>query len=52
MPARIQSIRPLAELTTLSVWYTADGAKELYAKKTGTLIRVLSKPNPKYAKKA
>jgi len=31
--------------------YNPDGSKELYAKKSGTLIRVLSKANPKYAKK-
>jgi large subunit ribosomal protein L24 len=37
--------------TRVGTRYTADGSKELYAKKSGTLIRVLSKPNPKYAKK-
>src|SRR5262245_32415994 len=31
--------------------YNPDGSKILVAKKTGTLIRVLSKENPKYAKK-
>jgi large subunit ribosomal protein L24 len=31
--------------------YNADGSKILVAKKTGTLIRVLAKENPKYAKK-
>jgi len=31
--------------------YNPDGSKILVAKKTGSLIRVLTKPNPKYAKK-
>ncbi len=38
--------------TRTGVRYTADGTKELYAKKSGTLLRVLAKANPKYAKKA
>lgn len=38
--------------TRLGVRYLADGSKELYAKKSGTRIRMLSKPNPKYATKA
>ncbi|MGL6094523.1 MAG: 50S ribosomal protein L24 [Fimbriiglobus sp.] len=38
--------------TRLGVRYLEDGSKELFAKKSGTRIRVLSKPNPKYAKKA
>ena len=28
-----------------------DGSKELYAKKSGARLRLLSKPNPKYARK-
>jgi large subunit ribosomal protein L24 len=32
--------------------YNRDGSKELYAKKSGTMIRILSKANPKYAKKS
>jgi large subunit ribosomal protein L24 len=35
--------------TRVGVRYTADGTKELYAKKSGSTIRVLSKANPKYA---
>ena len=35
--------------TRVGVRYTADGSKELYAKKSGTRLRLLSKPNPKYA---
>jgi large subunit ribosomal protein L24 len=35
--------------TRVGVRYTADGTKELYAKKSGARIRTLSKPNPKYA---
>jgi len=38
--------------TRLGVRYAADGSKELYAKKSGTRIRTLSKADPKYAKKA
>ena len=35
--------------TRVGTRYTADGTKELYAKKSGARIRTLSKPNPKYA---
>jgi len=38
--------------TRVGIRYTADGTKELFAKKSGSTIRVLSKANPKYAKKA
>jgi large subunit ribosomal protein L24 len=38
--------------TRLGVRYLEDGSKELFAKKSGTRIRMLSKPNPKFAKKA
>jgi len=34
--------------TRVGVRYLPDGSKELYAKKSGTRIRLLSKPNPKY----
>ena len=37
--------------TRVGVRYTADGSKELYSKRSGNRIRLLSKPNPKYAKK-
>jgi len=37
--------------TRLGVRYLADGTKELYAKKSGVRLRLLTKPNPKYAKK-
>ena len=37
--------------TRVGTRYTTDGVKELYAKKSKTLIRVLGKANPKYAKK-
>src|SRR6266511_1780073 len=40
------------QATRVGVRYLADGSKELYAKKSGARIRVLAKPNPKYAKKA
>ena len=38
--------------TRVGVRYLSDGAKELFAKKSGARIRLLSKANPKYAKKA
>jgi large subunit ribosomal protein L24 len=37
--------------TRVGVRYTADGTKELYAKKSKTTIRVIAKANPKYAAK-
>ena len=37
--------------TRVGVRYAANGSKELYAKKSKTLLRVLSKPDPKYAAK-
>jgi large subunit ribosomal protein L24 len=37
--------------TRVGVRYLPDGSKELYAKKSGTAIRSLSKPRPAYAKK-
>jgi large subunit ribosomal protein L24 len=37
--------------TRVGVRYAPDGSKELYAKRSGTRIRLLSKPDPKYAKK-
>lgn len=38
--------------TRVGVRFLDDGSKELYAKKSGARIRLLSKANPKYAKKA
>jgi large subunit ribosomal protein L24 len=37
--------------TRVGVRYTPDGSKELYAKKSGTRLRLLSKPDAKYAAK-
>jgi large subunit ribosomal protein L24 len=37
--------------TRLGVRYLPDGSKELYAKKSGATIRLLSKPRPAYAAK-
>ena len=37
--------------TRVGVRYAPDGSKELYAKKSGTRLRILSKPDPKYAAK-
>ena len=37
--------------TRVGVRYLDDGSKELYAKKSGARLRLLSKPNPKYARK-
>ncbi len=38
--------------TRVGVRYLPDGSKELYAKKSKARIRLLSKPNPKYAVKS
>lgn len=37
--------------TRVGIRYLPDGTKELYAKKSGATIRVLSKPRPAYAAK-
>jgi large subunit ribosomal protein L24 len=37
--------------TRVGVRYLPDGSKELYTKKSKSRIRLLTKPNPKYAKK-
>ena len=37
--------------TRVGVRYTADGSKELYAKKSGATIRQIAKANAKYAAK-
>lgn len=37
--------------TRVGVRYLPDGSKELFAKKSGTRLRMLSKANPKYATK-
>ena len=37
--------------TRVGVRYLPDGSKELYAKKSGTRLRLLSKPRAKYATK-
>jgi large subunit ribosomal protein L24 len=37
--------------TRVGVKYLDDGSKILVAKKSGTTLRTLAKPNPKYAKK-
>jgi large subunit ribosomal protein L24 len=39
------------QATRVGVRYLEDGSKELYAKKSKTRIRLLSKPDPKYATK-
>jgi len=38
--------------TRVGVRYTADGSKELYAKKSKSRIRLLTKANPKFANQA
>ena len=51
--SNVQLIDPSTNKPTrVGTRYNPDGSKELYAKKTGTMIRVLSKANPKYAKKS
>ena len=50
--SNVQLIDPTTNKPTrVGAGYQPDGSKDLVAKKTGTLIRVLSKANPKYAKK-
>jgi large subunit ribosomal protein L24 len=39
------------QATRVGVRYLPDGSKELFAKKSKTRIRLLSKPDPKYATK-
>jgi large subunit ribosomal protein L24 len=51
--SNVQLIDPSTNKPTrVGTRYNPDGSKELFAKKSGTMIRVLSKANPKYAKKA
>lgn len=54
MPVHVSNVALLDPLgggpTRLGIRYTPDGTKELYAKKSGALIRVLAKADPKYAK--
>jgi len=48
--AKVALIDPVSgKPTRLGVRYLPDGSKELYAKKSGTAIRTLSKADPKYA---
>ena len=50
--SNVQLIDPQTnEPTRVGVRYLDDGRKELYAKKSGTAIRQLSKPRKLYAKK-
>ncbi len=50
--SNVMLIDPKAGVPTrVGVRYTADGTKELFAKKSGTTIRTLAKANPKYAAK-
>jgi large subunit ribosomal protein L24 len=56
MPVQISNVAMIdpttGRPTRVGVRYTADGTKELYAKRSGTRLRVIAKANPKYAKKA
>jgi len=48
--SNVMLIDPVKNVPTrVGVRYTPDGSKELYAKKSGTRLRLLSKPDPKYA---
>jgi large subunit ribosomal protein L24 len=50
--SNVMLIDPVQNVPTrVGVRYLPDGSKELYAKKSGTRLRLLSKPNPKYAAK-
>jgi len=51
--SNVMLIDPVKNVPTrVGVRYLADGSKELFAKKSGSRIRLLSKPNPKYARPA
>jgi large subunit ribosomal protein L24 len=51
--SNVQLIDPSTNKPTrVGARYNPDGSKTLVAKKTGSLIRVLTKANPKYAKKS
>lgn len=51
--SNVMLIDPVQNVPTrLGVRYLDDGSKELFAKKSGTRLRLLAKPNPKYAKKS
>ena len=50
--SNVMLIDPVKNVPTrVGVRYAPDGSKELYAKKSGTRLRILSKPDPKYAAK-
>jgi large subunit ribosomal protein L24 len=50
--SNVQLIDPTTNTPTrVGVRYLSDGSKELFAKKSKTRIRLLTKPNPKYAQK-
>lgn len=50
--SNVMMIDPLTNKPTrVGVRYMSDGSKELYSKKSKTRIRLLSKPNAKYADK-
>jgi large subunit ribosomal protein L24 len=54
MPVNVSNVSlidpPTNRPTRVGVKYLDDGTKVLVAKRSGTTIRTLSKPNPKYAK--
>jgi len=51
--SNVMLIDPVKNVPTrVGVRYLPDGSKELFAKKSGTRLRLLSKPDPKYAQKA
>jgi large subunit ribosomal protein L24 len=51
--SNVQLIDPATNKPTrVGARYNPDGSKVLVAKKTGSLIRVLTKANPRYAKKS
>jgi len=52
MPIDASNVMLIDPVKNVGVRYLADGSKELFAKKSGTRIRLLSKPNPKYARPA
>lgn len=50
--SNVQLVDPTTNAPTrVGVRYLPDGSKELFSKKSKARIRLLSKPNPKYAQK-
>src|SRR5436309_8445394 len=53
MPVNVSNVALIdpatGKKTRVGIRFLPDGSKELFAKKSGTRLRLLTKPNPKYA---